>query len=169
MTRRRRFLVWFVPWAWPLLATAGTVWAVWAVFRRGPVGRDTDSWILVGIGAVYAFAALAILLGTRRWDSRALGQLLTYLGDAGFYGVIGASRFGWRGGLSGAEVDLIRALFVVGGALLGFGLLFWLGRTRGGTREPAARAADPPAEDRLLYEGPDRRGTLPGRRSGDRR
>jgi hypothetical protein len=148
----------------PLLLAAGTVFAVWLAFSQHeftPRDRD-DAYILTFIGSAYVVAALFLLAFTRQWSLRGLGQLGTYLGDAGLYLTAGGSRLGWRGPLTEAEANLIRALFVVGGCLLISGLAWWGIATHGGRRVDMPDAV-PPVEP---WNGEERRHTI--RRAADR-
>lgn len=123
-----------VRWLWPLVAAAGTVFAVWLVFQSHDYGRSGDAWLLAFVGTAYLIAVAFVLIFTRRWDLRALGQVVTYFADAGLYIGAGGSALGWRRPLTPEEVNLIRSGFVVGGACLVIGLVTWTVRTRGGRR-----------------------------------
>lgn len=121
-------------WLWPLLAMAGTVFAVWLVFETHDYGRRGDAWLLFGVGLVYLVAVGFILGFTRRWDWRELGQIVTYLADAGLYIGAGGSTLGVRPAIQSWELNLIRAMFVCGGVCLVVGLLAWVVRTHGGAK-----------------------------------
>lgn len=142
MTRLHRTLRWL----WPLLAMAGTVFAVWLVFETHNYGRTGDAWLLLGVGLVYLIAVGFILTYTRRWDWRALGQIVTYLADAGLYIGAGGSALGVRPAIQGWELNLIRAMFVCGGVALTGGLLAWVLRTHGG-KKPNGIHEDAAAHD----------------------
>jgi hypothetical protein len=126
-------------WLWPLLATAGTVLGVWALwFQRRHVTPQGDPWIAVAIGAAYVVAILFILGTTDRWSLRGLGQVAAYVGDACLYLGAGAASEGWRHPLAARDLNLIRAELLVGGAALVGGLLWWTVASRG----------EPPVDER---------------------
>lgn len=114
-----------------LLGIIGAVWGFLSLHESTP--RE-DGLLLVFIGSVYAVAVAVMLIGTRYWTIRGLGLLGTLAGDAVAYTTLGGAALGW---FSAPEwrVDLIRSLFLVGGTLMAIGLLFWLWRTRLGTRD----------------------------------
>lgn len=129
-TKATRALRWVAMWAWPLLALAGTVYAVWLLFETHAASERDDMYLLYGIAGAYAVAILFLLAFTQRWTMRGLGQLATYAADAGLY-------FGAATGhaLTDGERNLLRALFTVGAVCLVTGLFWWGIRTRGGTRD----------------------------------
>lgn len=108
----------------PLAGFAAAVAAVWTGIHVVDVW-PWDRWILLYISAVYLLAVLVMLLGTRIWSARGLGLLGTALGDAGLYLGVARARFGGPP-LARWELDLVRALFLVGGTLLLAGLVWWL-------------------------------------------
>lgn len=110
----------------PLLALAGTVYAVWMVwFQRHSSTARSDGALLAGVGFAY-LCAIGFLLGfTRRWTVRALGQVATYAADAALYLGIGGTALGWWRPYSASELNLIRSGFVAGGSCLVVGLFAW--------------------------------------------
>jgi hypothetical protein len=119
----------FVVRSWKLLLAVGTMVAIWQAFNRhtfNPKGDQIDSWILVGIGVAYLLAMVWMIFWNDEWTTRGCGQFLTYLGDASLYGASGLWRIGWRHPLTAQEMNLVRACFVVGGAMLALGLVVWL-------------------------------------------
>lgn len=145
---------------WPLVLTAGTVYAVWLLLRRHAftTGDQLNGYILIYIGVAYIVAVTFLLLFTQRWTFRGIGQLCTALGDAVLYFGTGLLSLGWREGpRTAGELNLIRSLFIVGGTLLMAGLGWWAVTTRGGRR------AWPPTDpDETLPEG-----VIPRRRATD--
>lgn len=114
------------------LALVGAVWCVLSLSGSTPF---QDRWILLGVGSVYALAAIVMLIGTRYWTIRGLGLFGTVTGDAMFYLALASPQFGWTGRATDDYFNIIRALFIVGGALLLIGLCLWLVRTHAGTRD----------------------------------
>lgn len=113
------------------LAVVGVAWGILFLHES----RDADRWILMGIGSVYALAALVMLVGTRRWTVRGLGLLGTIVGDALIYLGTGVARLRWTGELGEPYLDAVRAFFIVGGGLMAYGLMRWAAETRFGTRD----------------------------------
>ncbi len=88
--------------------------------------RD-DVWLWL-IAGTFTLAALVMLLPSIPWTWRAVGLYLTSLGTAALYGgVLWTRRDDPSGDLPETWGDVIRALYVVGGLLLLYGLLDWLG------------------------------------------
>ncbi len=88
--------------------------------------RD-DVWLWL-IAGTFTLAALVMLLPSIPWTWRGVGLFLTSLGAAALYGgVLWTRRDDPSGDLPETWADLIRALYVVGGLLLLYGLLDWLG------------------------------------------
>jgi hypothetical protein len=114
------------------LAFVGVVWFV--LVSRGSTPFQ-DKWILLGIGSVYALSVLVMLIGTRYWTIRGLGLLGTLMGDTLFYMAFAFPRWGWAEPPGNDYLNIVRALFIVGGTLLLIGLCAWLWRTRFGTRD----------------------------------
>ena len=118
-------------WLWPLLALAGTIWAIrnlW--FDRHLATARTDAELLVYIGACYVVAIAFLLACTRSWSLRSLGQVATYSSDAALYLGAGGAQLGWWGALGGGDLNVIRAGFAVGGTLLVIGLGAWVAASR---------------------------------------
>lgn len=115
-----------IRWGLPLLLTAGTVYAVYRVFVHIQFSDRDNGWTLAGMGGCYLIAAAFLLSFTRRWELRSLGQVVTYLADAALYLGLGLHAVGRRRPLSLHDQNAIRAGFVVGGALLVLGLVWWL-------------------------------------------
>jgi hypothetical protein len=113
---------------------AGVTGAVWIYLHERQTTSTGLGWLLIGIGLIYALAVLVMLVGTRYWTVRGLGLLGTLAGDAVAYTTLGGSVLGWYE-TPEWRIDLISALFLTGGALMLTGLLFWLWRTRFGTRD----------------------------------
>lgn len=114
------------------LIAVGIVWSL--LIWRGSTPFQ-DKWILLMIGTVYALAALVMLIGTRYWTIRGLGLLGTLTGDCLFYMAFAFPRWGWAEPPGNDYLNIVRALFIVGGLLLLSGLCAWLWRTRFGTRD----------------------------------
>jgi hypothetical protein len=113
------------------LAYLGAIYALLWWHESSPT---EDGWLLIVIGAIYALAVLVMLIGTRYWTIRGLGLLGTLAGDAVAYTTLGGAALGWFD-VPEWRLDLVRALFLGGGSLMVAGLLLWLWRTRGGTRD----------------------------------
>jgi hypothetical protein len=146
--RKRRRVEGFARWLWPLAATAGTLYAVYVVFTHIEFSRRDDGWILVAMGGCFLFAALVLLVFTRRWELRGLGQVVTYLADGALYFALGANSLGWRDGLSASDQNAIRSGFAVGGTFLVFGVLIWVWREyrdRPGPEPDPQPPPDPPS------------------------
>lgn len=133
-----------VRWGLPLGLTAGTVYAVYLVFVHIDFTPADNGWTLVGVGGSYLVAAAFLLAFTRRWEMRALGQLVSYLADAGLYLGLGLAGVNHRHRLSLQDQNVIRAGFAVGGTLLVLGLVHWL-ITDGGRARPASASTPAPA------------------------
>ena len=114
-----------IRWLWPLLATTLTIFAVSRLFLHVNFTNSGDTALLLFIGFVFLFAAAVLVIFTRRWELRGLGQVVTYLADAMLYGGAGLARLGAWGGLAGNEagIALMRAMFVVGGVFLVVGVV----------------------------------------------
>lgn len=116
----------FARWVWPLLALAGTVYAVWRLyFQRHHVTPAGDPWLWVGIGVAYLVAIVAILITTERWNLTGLGQIATYTADTTFYLGIGLGQYGWRHTITIGEINMGRAELAVGGPCIVIGLLWY--------------------------------------------
>ncbi len=107
--------------------------------------RD-DVWVSL-ITGTSILAALVMLLPRLPWTWRAVGLFLTSLATAALYAGVLWTRHDSNPtpGIPETWADVIRALYVVGGPLLLYGLLVWLGdrwRERRGTPYP------PDARDR---------------------
>lgn len=99
---------------------------VWTGLQFHDATGGDDINLLTAIGALYFVGVLAMLVATRRWTARGLGLLGTMLADAFLYlSSASASRFGWTWLLSEGRLDIVRALFLVGGSLLAYGLCAW--------------------------------------------
>lgn len=130
----RRRLPGFVRWLWPILATAGTIYAVWAVFMDHKFTEREDGWLALSIGLSYLVATIFLVANIRRWSFRSIGQVVTYLADSGLYVGAGLVKLGrWHPRTEG-ELTLIRAAFVVGCTFLVLGLVWWAVQRR---REPS--------------------------------
>lgn len=112
---------------WGRLALwCGAVAFVWVGLQFHQATGSDDINLLTAIGALYFVGALVMLVATRRWTARGLGLLGTMLADSFLYlSSAFASRFGWMWLLSEGRLDLVRALFLVGGTLLAYGLVAW--------------------------------------------
>lgn len=140
-----------------LIPAALTALAVWAAFHQWDSTRDQDRALLYAIAAGCAATVLMQLRFNEAWGSIDVGIGVFFCAT----GLL-IFRLAQGNGISEAEGDRIRALFATALLILFVGYGAWIIRRR-------QRRRAEPAEDRLLYEGPDRRGALPGRRSGDRR
>lgn len=134
MNRRDRALTMF-RWLWPLAALAGSIYAAWRLFLHIEFSQSDDARILLGIGGSYLVAIAFLLIFTRRWDLRSLGQVATYAADAGLYLSLGVPQFEHWHPMTPEEQSLLRASFTVGCSFLLVGLLYWVITTRGGRRE----------------------------------
>jgi uncharacterized transporter YbjL len=114
------------------LATIGAVWCL--LMLHGMTPEDVR-WVILGIGIIYAIAALVMLIGTRYWTLRALGLLGTMTADAMLYTAGASAGFEWTEPPSVAYRTAVWSCFIVGGILLLAGLFMWLWRTRMGTRD----------------------------------
>lgn len=122
MRRTQRFL----RWAWPLLALVGTISVVWrCYFQAQAVTPKQDPWVPVGIGVAYLIALAFILGTTESWSLRGLGQVATYVADAGLYLGLGLPMYGHWHAFTPGELNLIRACLAVGGTFLVLGLVWW--------------------------------------------
>lgn len=115
-------------------AVAGALWGLLSVHESTP---EEDRLIVLVIGVIYAVAVLVMLIGTRVWTVRGLGLLGTLSADAVLYTTSAAAAYGWTDGAVEWRLDLVRALFLVGGALMAYGLIRWVVDTRWGTRDEA--------------------------------
>ena len=113
-------------------AAVGVMWCLLVWRDSAPF---QDKWILLCIGSAYALSVLVMLIGTRYWTIRGLGLFGTLLGDAMFYLSLAFPRWGWAEPPSNDYLNVVRALFIVGGTLLLIGLSMWIWRTRFGLRE----------------------------------
>lgn len=141
-------------------AAVGVTWGVLHSF--GEEIPNLDRWILTGIGAVFGLASVIMLAGTPRWSARTLGVLFTSLATFVLYG-IGLTYYGWYQGqpIPNWLLDLGRALFVVGGPLLAYGLAVWVHANWG----PPSMSGKP--DPMPKYDGENRRGENGGRRHYD--
>jgi hypothetical protein len=114
-----------IRWGLPLLLTAGTVYAVYRVFVHVQFSERDNGWTLAGMGACYLIAAAFVVGFTRRWEMRSLGQVVTYLADAGLYLGLGLAATGHRHPFTLRDQNVVRAGFLVGGPFLVLGLLWW--------------------------------------------
>lgn len=113
--------------------TVATV-AVYGAFylHSSPVPPDQewqdDAWITVVVGT-FTVATLVMLLPRIPWTWRGVGVFLTTVSFAALYGLILRQRHGepLSPGDAEAWADVVRAGGVVGGPLLLYGLLDWLG------------------------------------------
>lgn len=98
--------------------------------------RD-DVWISLVTGT-FAIAAVVMLLARIPWTWRGVGLFLTSIATAAFYGATLWTRRGDGavGTIPETWVDLIRSLYVVGGPLLLYGLIDWLGGWWRDRRQP---------------------------------
>jgi hypothetical protein len=118
-----------------LLLSVAAVYGVYVALRDNSVesGHVIDTRLLIAMGFGFALAAVVMLLFTREWSLRAVGQFLTYVGDAALWGGVGAARVGWTHPITPGELQIIRATFIVAIVALVLGLIWWLfqwGRTR---------------------------------------
>ena len=121
-----------IKYAAPLLAFILAIVITYFVYSNVHVTHNTDGWILVGIGSVYLFSSATILVFTRQWELRSLGQTATYFADALLYLGLGLGILGFTGGLQVGQQDFIRSLFTVGGAAIVIGVHLWYIRRRKG-------------------------------------
>lgn len=112
----------------PLLPAILLAFVAWLILNAHPASSRTTSVILLISGVSYLLAAATLLVFTKRWAMRGVGQLLTLLGDASLYLAIGISTL--RGEqITKFEANLIRAFLVVGGPMLLIGIIVWVVRT----------------------------------------
>lgn len=121
----RQTAIGFVRWAWPLTAVALTVYAVWRAFLHVDFSRNDDAVLLAFIGSAFLVAVAFLVVFTRRWTLRALGQVIAYLADAGLYLGAALPQLGVRRPLTPGDVTLLRAGFAVSGTFLVVGLVWW--------------------------------------------
>lgn len=100
------------------------VW-VWLHYQWPSNWHPDDPHILIGIGVVYGVAAVVMMIGTEEWSLRSLGLLATVVADMGLYGRSGVAQMRWVQPFNQWELNLLRALFIVGGVLLTIGLIRW--------------------------------------------
>jgi hypothetical protein len=156
-----------------------------------------DAWTLRIAGATEVYLAVVmvvgVLFGPRRWDGVSLGLTLFFAANAPvLLRILG--HVGPRVDVYGVEGNLIRAYYQVACPILVVCLTAWAIGSRFGTRHgPMAPKADAlqrenealraelaalrtargdgedvVVEDRVTYQGPERRSTSPGRRATDR-
>lgn len=180
-------------WALPLLVAHLLVLvAFWFNATHG-ASLARDRWTLRMAGATEVYCLVVMVIGARRWDGLSMGLTLFFAANAPVLlrvlGRVGATP-------GDVELNLIRSYYQVSAPILVVCLTAWAigskfgtrhgpmpNRTEGIEREVAElrtenavlRAAcaeqgivvESP-DDRLLYEGPDRRGLARGRRASDR-
>jgi hypothetical protein len=134
---------------------------LWVAFDH--TTGDADAWIALYVATVSALGAIFLVTATTHWRPQGLGLLAFLVGVAWYFGALGAWRAGWRGTFATWELDAIRAVISVGCTLILAGLCWWAKKNLGGNTEPITGPVD-----RVLYDGPERRRMVPGRRSADR-
>lgn len=113
-------------------------------FHDTPPGETdiVDDALRVFICLVFVVAATVMLISRREWSARAMGLFLTSVASAAVYGgsfyadhmvldrtcltLEGGQVTCFPGGIPEPWLDFIRALFVVGGTLLAYGLTVWI-------------------------------------------
>lgn len=137
-----------------------TVALVWALLQRytSTESDRIDNLIVTAIAAIFALASLVMIAGTFRWSIRAFGLLCTSLATAIIYGTESYTRNVSHRPPQEPVLDLARAMFIVGGPLLLFGLISWIGANW----NPSKRVVN-----ERDYVGPERRGDCGGRRHYD--
>jgi hypothetical protein len=109
----------------PLIGSLIAVGLVYLFLSHADISSTTNAWILFGIGCVYVFAATTLLIFTRRWPLRTVGQLLTYIADALVYLYLGSVYLGFHDPLIPSEQNVIRSLFAIGGPAIVIGIVLW--------------------------------------------
>lgn len=111
-----------------LVASALSILTVWLLLRGHDIviNDPIDNRLIVAMGAGFALAAVVMLCFTPEWSLRGVGQMWTYVGDALFWGAIGAGRVGWRHQMTPDELQVIRAVFLVATVALIGGIVWWL-------------------------------------------
>jgi hypothetical protein len=147
--------------ATPPLLVALACLLLWVAFDH--TTGDADPWIALYVATVSALGAIFLLVATTHWRPQGLGLLSFLIGVAWYFGTLGTWRAGWRGPFLAWELDAIRAIISVGCTLILAGLCWWAKKNLGGNPEPITGPVD-----RVLYDGPNRRMLVPGRRATDR-
>ena len=132
-SRNARMLRWGRFGMW-LLAVAG----VWGLFQLHSSTQEQDARLLLSVSIVYGVGILVMLIGTDEWTARNLGLFSTITADALLYGLGALAALRYIDPVDEPEVDLIRALFAIGGTLLLIGLLRWMSERGVSRRERVA-------------------------------
>jgi hypothetical protein len=149
--------------ATPPLLVALACLLLWVAFDH--TTGDADAWIALYVATVSALGAVFLVIATTHWRPQGLGLLAFLIGIAWYFGALGTWRAGWRGTFTTWELDAIRASISVGCTLILVGLCWW---ARKQMRDDVDAGPIVGPVDRVLYDGPERRTLIPGRRSADR-
>lgn len=106
----------------------------WAVYHRASqhMTPNTDALLLASI-ALISFGCVAVqIIWTWKWRALSLGLLSFFLATALLYTRVSSGTFGYDLWQQRAVLSLIRALYLVGLSLIGFGLVVhgWNNRDR---------------------------------------
>jgi hypothetical protein len=149
------------------LLIAAAYWLYSLHTSRGSTdGQDTALGLVLTVttGCLIAYFALR----TDPLTPQMLGLIAFMAGDFVLYGTVSAGREGWATFSVERQFDALRAcvsvaILVTVGGVVWFEVAQWRERRRRRAEEAMRRKDDVP-----LYQGPNRRGSPPGRRRTDR-